>query len=247
MVTSFSAMDPISMMLFLAMLSMIPLGVMITTCFLKFVIVLTLTRNAMGVQQVPPTMVLQAIALCLTIFVMSPTLQKIGERITNQGSASEMSGLSPVDISGQNQVPSQASLPKVNSSQPMGEQFKKIVYYLEPLRDFMKKHVNPNQTAYFLDSAKRIWPPDVAKEAKSTDFVILIPSFVVSEMQKGFEIGFLIFLPFVIIDLIMSNILMALGMQQVSPNTVSLPLKILLFVAVDGWGKLLQNLVSSYL
>jgi type III secretion protein R len=247
MINSFSSMDPISMMLFLAMLSMIPLGVMITTCFLKFVIVLTLTRNAMGVQQVPPTMVLQAIALCLTIFVMSPTLQKIGERVTNQASSSELSGLSPVDVSGLNQVPSQPSLPKVNSGQPMGEQFKKIVYYLEPLRDFMKKHVNPTQTIYFLDSAKRIWPPDVAKEAKATDFVILIPSFVVSEMQKGFEIGFLIFLPFVIIDLIMSNILMALGMQQVSPNTVSLPLKILLFVAVDGWGKLLQNLVSSYI
>lgn len=245
MTTSFSAMDPISMMLFLAMLSLIPLGIMITTCFLKFVIVLTLTRNAMGVQQVPPTMVLQAIALCMTVFVMSPTLQKIGDRMMTQPTASDINGLSPTEVNPV--VPNTSGFARVENSAPMGEQFKKVVYYLEPLRDFMVKYAHPNQTAYFLDSAKRIWPPEVAKEAKSTDFVILIPSFVVSEMQRGFEIGFLIFLPFVIIDLIMSNILMALGMQQVSPNTVSLPLKILLFVAVDGWGKLLQNLVSSYL
>lgn len=245
MTTSFSAMDPISMMLFLGMLSLIPLGIMITTCFLKFVIVLTLTRNAMGVQQVPPTMVLQAIALCMTVFVMSPTLQKIGDRMMKQPTATEINGLSPTELNPT--LPNSTGFARVENASPMGEQFKKVVYYLEPLREFMIKYAHPNQTVYFLDSAKRIWPPDIAKEAKANDFVILIPSFVVSEMQRGFEIGFLIFLPFVIIDLIMSNILMALGMQQVSPNTVSLPLKILLFVAVDGWGKLLQNLVSSYL
>lgn len=237
-------MDPVSLMVFLGILSLIPLGIMITTCFLKFVIVLTLTRNAMGVQQVPPTMVLQAMALAMTIFVMSPTLQKIGERMNNtHNSPTEISGISPADTSPQ---PPNSTLPRISNSGPIGEQFKKIVYYLEPLREFMIKHANPDQSTYFLDSAKRIWPPDIAKEAKPTDFVILIPSFVVSELQRGFEIGFLIFLPFVIIDLIMSNILMALGMQQVSPNTVSLPLKILLFVSIDGWGKLLQGLVTSY-
>lgn len=238
-----SSMDPISMMLFLAALSLIPLGVMITTCFLKFVVVLTITRNAMGIQQVPPTMVLQAIALAMTVFVMSPTLQKIGDRIANKDKI-EASALAPADNT-PNVPPS--LLPRVDNTAPIGEQFKKVIYYIEPLRDFMLKYTNPDQRTYFLDSAKRIWPPDIAKEAKGEDFVILIPSFVVSELQRAFEIGFLIFLPFVIIDLIMSNILMALGMQQVSPNTVSLPLKILLFVAVDGWGKLLQSLVSSYL
>jgi len=240
-----SSMDPISLIIFLAVLSLIPLGIMITTCFLKFVIVLTLTRNAMGVQQVPPTMVLQAMALAMTVFVMSPTLQKIGERISSNANApTEISGVSPSDT---NIAPPPSILPRVSNSSPVGEQFRKIVYYLEPLREFMVKYTNPDQSAYFLDSAKRIWPPDISKEAKTSDFVILVPSFVVSELQRGFEIGFLIFLPFVIIDLIMSNILMALGMQQVSPNTVSLPLKILLFVSVDGWGKLLQGLVTSYL
>jgi type III secretion protein R len=238
-----SSLDPISMMLFLGALSLIPLGIMITTCFLKFVIVLTLTRNAMGVQQVPPTMVLQAIALCMTIFVMSPTIQKIGDRVTNNKPGTENTSLSATEVP---ESKPYSGLPKVENAGPTGEQFKKIIYYLEPLRDFMLKYSNPDQTVYFLDSAKRIWPPDMAKQAKKEDFVILIPSFVVSELQRAFEIGFLIFLPFVIIDLIMSNILMALGMQQVSPNTVSLPLKILLFVAVDGWGKLLQSLVASY-
>jgi type III secretion protein R len=236
-------MDPISMMLFLGALSLVPLGVMITTCFLKFVVVLTITRNAMGIQQVPPTMVLQAIALAMTVFVMSPTLQKIGDRISNKDSAA-VSAMAPSDNTA---APPASLLPRVSNNAPIGEQFKQIVYYLEPLRDFMLKYSHPDQRTYFLDSAKRVWPPDIAKQAKSEDFVILIPSFVVSELQRAFEIGFLIFLPFVIIDLIMSNILMALGMQQVSPNTVSLPLKILLFVAIDGWGKLLQSLVASYL
>jgi len=239
-----SSMDPVSMMLFLGALSLVPLGVMITTCFLKFVVVLTITRNAMGIQQVPPTMVLQSIALAMTVFVMSPTIQKIGDRINNKD-AVEVSSIASVDNT--TTAPPPSLLPRVSNNTPIGEQFKKVVYYLEPLRDFMLKYSHPDQRTYFLDSAKRIWPAEIAKQAKAEDFVILIPSFVVSELQRAFEIGFLIFLPFVIIDLIMSNILMALGMQQVSPNTVSLPLKILLFVAIDGWGKLLQSLVASYL
>lgn len=240
-----SSMDPIGLMIFLGILSLIPLGVMVTTCFLKFVVVLTLTRNAMGVQQVPPTMVLQGIALAMTLFVMSPTLQKIGERIDGANrQTNEISGVSPTSV--KENLPDNSILPRVSNASPMGEQFKRIVYYIEPLREFMIKYTNPDQATYFLDSAKRVWPPEMAKEAKPHDFVILIPSFVVSELQRAFEISFLIFLPFVIIDLIMSNILMALGMQQVSPNTVSLPLKILLFVAVDGWSKLLQNLAISY-
>jgi type III secretion protein R len=116
----------------------------------------------------------------------------------------------------------------------------------EPLRSFMLKYSRPDQRELFLESAKKLWPKDVAKQAKADDTLILIPSFVVAELQTGYEIGFLIYIPFVVIDLLVSNLLMALGMQQVSPQTITVPLKLLLFVLIDGWAKLINALALSY-
>jgi len=234
----FSNFDPLQTILLLGFLSLIPLAVMVTTCFLKIVVVLMLTRNALGVQQIPPTMVLQAIALAMTIFVMSPTITKIYQNV--QGEVSQKSLLDQNAPAG-----TQGVLPSIPSD-PKSTILPKIATYIEPMREFMLRFANPDQRSYFLASAKRIWPKEIAQNASDKDYMILIPAFVVTELQKGFEIGFLIFLPFVVIDLVISNILMALGMQQVSPNTVSLPLKIFLFVMVDGWAKLLHSLVESY-
>lgn len=238
-----SSADPIQMMMMLGFLSLVPLMIMVTTCFLKFIIVLSLTRNALGVQQIPPTMVLQAIALAMTVFVMTPTISEI-YKSTQQNTTS--SGL--IDNTYQAPAGSMNALPG-SAQQPISTQnatIQKMTKHLEPLRQFMIRFTHPDQLTYFLQSAKRIWPKEMGEQANKNDFMILIPAFVVSELQTGFEIGFLIFLPFVVIDLVISNILMALGMQQVSPNTVSLPLKIFLFVMVDGWAKLLHSLVESY-
>lgn len=240
---SLSNMDPIQMMMMLGFLSLVPLLVMVTTCFLKFIIVLSLTRNALGVQQIPPTMVLQAIALAMTIFVMTPTISEIYKSTQqNSQTAPLIDNTYQAPITPENALPQVQQTPVSAQNSPVY----KYVRHLEPLRKFMIKFTNPDQLNYFLETAKRIWPKEMAQEANKHDFMILIPAFVVSELQTGFEIGFLIFLPFVVIDLVISNILMALGMQQVSPNTVSLPLKIFLFVMVDGWAKLLQSLVASY-
>ena len=114
------------------------------------------------------------------------------------------------------------------------------------MRKFMDRFAGAAQKESMLANAKRLWPADMAKEAKSTDFLILLPAFVISELQAGYEIGFLIYIPFVVIDLLISNLLMALGMQQVSPQTISIPLKLLLFVMVDGWGRLLNALAMTY-
>jgi type III secretion protein R len=226
-------------MLLMGILALIPLLVMVTTCFLKFVIVLTLTRNALGVQQVPPTIALQGIALAMTLFVMSPTFSQIGQNMFGSKVASGLSDVANVEMANNTAMP---SVDYDFQNNALGKGIK----HLEPLRQFMLKHVKPDQQTYFLDAAKRIWPKEVADKANPKDFVILIPAFVVSELQVAFEIGFLIFLPFVIIDLVVSNILMALGMQQVSPNTVTMPLKIFLFVMVDGWGKMIHGLMTSY-
>lgn len=217
-----SQFDVVSFAVLLGALALIPLLVVCTTSFLKISLVLLVLRNAVGVQQVPPTLAIYGIALALSAFVMAPTVQEIGQRIValDTGAPGARAGAAP--------LLTQA-----------GKAF-------EPLHAFMLKYSRPEQRELFLASAKKLWPPDAARDARATDAMIVIPAFVVSELQTGYEVGFLIYIPFVVIDLLISNLLMALGMQQVSPQTISIPLKLLLFVMVDGWGKLLNALALSY-
>jgi len=213
--------DVVSFAFLLALLSFIPMVVVTTTSFLKISLVLMVLRNAIGVQQVPPTLAIYGISLALSIFIMAPTVQEIGKRIMKVDVASSTSRTTPL-------------LEHLKDS-------------FDPLRDFMIKTSRPEHREMFLVSAKKLWPKEVADEATPTDALILVPAHVVSELQAGYEIGFLIYIPFVIIDLLISNLLMALGMQQVSPQTITIPLKLLLFTLVDGWAKLLDALALSYL
>lgn len=213
--------DVVAFASFLGLLSLIPLLVVTTTSFLKISLVLLVTRNAIGVQQVPPTLTVYGIALAISVFVMAPTIQDIGKRV--------------VEIEA-----------KMDAGEKRTSMLEHAKFAFEPLHSFMLKYSRPEQREIFLESAIKLWPKDTAKEARSTDTLILIPAFVVSELQTGFEVSFLIYIPFVVIDLLISNLLMALGMQQVSPQTISIPLKLLLFVLVDGWGKLLNALALSY-
>lgn len=214
--------DPIALSLFLGALSLIPLIIVTTTSFLKVSIVLLVTRNALGVQQVPPTMAIYGIALAASAFIMTPTLQQMAQRVMKP----------------------ENNITEVQLNQNM---LKKAADVFEPLQGFMLKYSKPEQRDIFLSTAKQLWPKDMADKAMPTDALILIPSFVVSEIQAAFEISFLIYIPFVAIDLLISNLLMALGMQQVSPQTITIPLKLLLFVLVDGWGKLVNALAMSYM
>ncbi|WAC75792.1 type III secretion system export apparatus subunit SctR [Roseateles sp. SL47] len=211
-------MDGLSVTLLLAALSLLPLLIVSTTAFLKIVIVLMITRNAIGVQQVPPSIAVYGIAMMMTAFVMAPTLQTVAGSIT-----------------------------QALQERPQQQWQQTASRTVEPLRQFMLKYAKPEDREQFLDKARKLWPPEQAAQAKSDDFFILVPAFMISEIQAGFEMGFLIYIPFLVIDLIVSNLLLALGMQMVSPMTISLPLKLFLFVAVDGWGKLLRALLDSYL
>lgn len=212
--------DVVSFAILLGLLSLVPLIVVTTTSFLKISLVLLVLRNAIGVQQVPPTLAIYGISLAMSIFVMAPTVQEIGNRALKIEAKAGDSRTAPL-------------LAQAKDA-------------FEPLRMFMIKYSRPDQRELFLASAKKLWPKEVSKDAKATDTLILIPAFVVSELQTGYEIGFLIYIPFVVIDLLVSNLLMALGMQQVSPQTITIPLKLLLFVLIDGWGKLLNSLALSY-
>lgn len=211
--------NPIMLALFLGALALLPMMLIICTSFLKITMVLQLTRNAMGVQQVPPTMALNGIALAATLFIMAPVFSDMTDRLK----------AIPVDFS---------SMERLEYTAANG---------IEPLKTFMRKNTDPDIVIHLQENAQRMWPKRMADSVTPENMLLIIPAFVLSELQNGFKIGFLIFIPFIVVDLIVSNILLALGMQMVSPMTVSLPLKILLFVLISGWTRLLDGLFYSYL
>lgn len=210
--------DPLMLAIFLGGMSLIPLLVMTTTSFLKIAIVLIITRNAIGVQQVPPNMTLYGIALAATFFIMAPVINEIGYKLENN----------EVDFT---------SVATTKEG---------VLNIASPLTQFMSNFTHPDIATHFVGTAKHLWPKDMQSQANASNPLIALPAFVISELQTGFEIGFLIFIPFIVIDLIVSNILLALGMQMVAPMTVSLPIKIFLFVMIDGWSRLLDSLIYSY-
>jgi type III secretion protein R len=116
----------------------------------------------------------------------------------------------------------------------------------EPLRAFLSKHARPRERDFFVKSAQQLWPAEQAQALRSDDLMVLVPAFTVSELTAAFTIGFLLYLAFVVIDLVVANVLVALGMMMFSPTVVSVPLKLLLFVLLDGWSKLIHGLILTY-
>ena len=217
--SSFQGIDPVVLAIFLGALSLMPMLLVVCTAFLKIVIVLMITRNAIGVQQVPPGMAINGIALAATLFIMAPVGYEMAEIVK----------VSPLDLT------------SVGALQQTGMEA------IKPLRTFMLRNSDPDILTHLLENAMRMWPAQMAQEVQREDLILLAPAFVLSQLQAGFEIGFLIYIPFIVIDLIVSNLFLALGMQMVSPMTISLPLKLLLFVMVSGWSRLLDSLFFSYL
>jgi type III secretion protein R len=210
--------DPFLLMALLAGMAMVPFIVVMVTSFAKIVIVLFLIRNALGIQQIPPNIVLHGIAIVLTVYIMMPVTSQMYNALN---------------------VP-ELDLRDTGQWADIAERGR------EPLRDFLVRFTNETERAFFLRATEQIWPPEARENLTSRDLVILIPAFTVSELTKAFEIGFLLYLPFIAIDLIVSNILLAMGMMMVSPLTISLPFKLFLFVVVDGWTRLIHGLVLSY-
>lgn len=208
----------IGLIIFMAALGLLPFFMVTMTAFLKISVVMFIVRNASGLQQTPPTLVLYSIALILTVYVSLPLMDDVSNRLTAR----------PLDFS---------SLDKLQSSSNVVK---------DPIKAHLIRYTKPGEREFFLSATTRIWPESYRNKVKDDDLIILMPSFVSSELTRAFEIGFLLFLPFLIIDIIVSNILMAMGMMMVSPTLISLPLKLFLFVAVDGWSRLMHGLILSY-
>lgn len=218
---------PLVMLTVLAAISMVPFVIMMATSFVKIAVVLALIRNALGTQQVPPNVVVTGLALILTIYVMLPVgyeVYRAAGTVINQGTNQPLL--------------SQASVELLVKASEQGK---------EPLRDFLLKNVHPQERALFYNLALRLTKNEEDR-AKITDkdFINIIPAFCISELTEAFQIGFVIFLPFLIIDIVVANILLSLGMFQISPITLSLPFKLLLFVLVDGWHLITKGLILGY-
>jgi type III secretion protein R len=216
----FSLPDPAVLVPLFFLIGILPIGLVMLTSYTKIVVVLSLLKNALGLQQVPPAIVTNGLAMILTWYVMYP----VGMQI-----------MAAVDVDQKN--------PKTSSSLTIMEI---AVKAREPLRDFLDKHARPHERAFFLDASRRVMGEEVAKSVTAKDFVVLVPAFAVSELTEAFLIGVMIALPFIVIDLVVANVLMALGMQMMSPTMLSLPIKLLLFVMLDGWSRLAHALVLSY-
>jgi len=228
-------------------MSLLPFIAMIATSYLKIVVVMSLIRNALGIQSIPPNMVINALAMILTFYIMAPMMQESWNIM--EGELRKVEVAQPVEPGAEAQ---QNTLAAGQSGLLPGQgpdYLDMISKAAEPFRKFLSGHTSDRERAFFVHTAGRLWSdnPDEPAEVDRESFYILIPSFCVSELTKSFQIGFLVYLPFIAIDIIISNILLAMGMMMVSPVTISLPFKLLLFVMVNGWTLLIQGLVRGYL
>lgn len=210
--------DPSLLIPVIFALGLIPVFVVLATSYTKLVVVFALLKNALGLQQVPPATVTNALALVLTVFIMYPVGDEVMDAI-----AAKKGDIRQVDV------------------------FTAIEAGKEPIREFLDRHVHEKEREFFFRTAQQHAKPAKAASITKKDLVVLLPAFTISELTEAFLIGFLIFLPFIVVDLVVANVLMALGMQMLSPTMISLPLKVMLFVLLDGWSFLSRALVSSYL
>lgn len=217
--------NPVVLVIILGALALAPFALIMLTSFVKISVVLSILRNALGTQQVPPNQVITGISLILTVFIMSPVVEKMYEEAGQVGDSEA--------------IFSEMSVKTLFESAKRGR---------EPLRRFLERHAHEADRKMFWDLARRMAKrngndPDAISVS---DFRTVIPAFVTSQLTEAFRIGFFLFIPFLIIDMVVSNILQAMGMFMLSPTMISLPFKLLLFVLIDGWVLLIQNLVISY-
>ncbi len=211
--------NPLYFIVGMALLGLAPFFLMMVTSYVKIVVVTSLVRNALGVQQVPPAMVMNGLAIILSLFIMAPMMTSTMEivekiRLSLDPSPAEVIGV-------------------IDKASP-------------PLRKFLSDNTDDAVLRACMRTAKRIRPMEQHYRITKDNLLILVPAFTISELTKAFQVGFLLYLPFIAIDLIISNILLAMGMMMVSPMTISLPFKLLLFVTLDGWLKISQGLLLSY-
>ena len=202
----------LQILIWLTILTLAPSILIMTTCFVRLVVVLALTRQALGAGSLPPNQVLTSLALILTFFIMAPTFNEINEK-----------ALQPYM---NNQITQQVALDRG----------------IQPIRNFMFKQTHEKELALFVRMSKIEKP----KTRDDVPTYILLPAFILSELKTAFTIGFVVYLPFLVIDIVVSSVLVSMGMMFLPPSMVALPFKLIMFVMVDGWYLIVKSLVDSF-
>ena len=202
----------LELFLILTIISLLPSILVMMTSFTRIVIILSFTRDALGIQQTPPNMVLVGIALFLTLFIMDPVIKDVN---TN------------------------AYQPYIKEEISQGEALNRAQ---APMKKFMLKQTEKTTLNLFVDLSNTDMPENI----EDLPMTVVIPSFMTSELKRAFTAGFMIFLPFMLVDIVVSSTLMSMGMVMLPPAMISLPFKLLLFVTVNGWELLFTNLVKSF-
>ncbi len=213
------ASKPLEIIILMTLIALLPSMMIMLTCFARIVIVLGFLRSAMQTQNTPPNMVLTGLALFLTIFIMAPVFQEINEV---------------------------AYQPYANEEITTEEAFERASV---PLKKFMLKQTSNDDLEFFVELSKAEVPEGgMTDEYKENElpFTTIVPSFMISELKRAFQMGFMIFLPFLIIDIVVGSTLMSMGMMMLPPAMISMPFKILVFVLADGWNLMIGSLVTSY-
>ena len=218
---------PLMLAFALAAMALLPFLIIMVTSFVKISVVLSIVRSALGTQQMPPTQIITGLAIILTMYIMTPV------------------GLS-IYRNAQTLIDKKAPGKSLLTANSIDLAFEAIGEARNPMRKFLVRHSHVKDRAMFFSMAKRLRLPEDRQSVGSEDFSVIVPSFVISELKEAFQIGFIIFVPFLVIDMVVANILMALGMQMLSPTTISLPFKLLLFVIIDGWYLITKGLVIGY-
>ena len=217
---------PLLLLMVLAGLSLAPFVVMMMTCFVKISVVLSILRSAIGTQQIPPNQVIMGLSLVLTMYIMMP----VGIEIKNVT----------------REVALQKTGKPILSTASAEVLIEAVKAAREPVRKFLSKNAHNKDKDLFYKLALQINKKSSEIKMNREDLMVLIPAFIISELKEAFEIGFVIFIPFLIIDMVVSNILLSMGMFMLSPTTISLPFKLLLFVLVDGWYLIARGIVLGY-
>ena len=216
--------SPRDLVIVLGLLALLPFLLIMVTSFVKVAVVLSLLRTAIGAQQVPPNQVITGLAIVLSIYIMAPVAidayEAVWPKVEELQSAEESA-----DLDDYSDIASRVA---------------------KPLRGFLIEHSDAAERQLLFELAVEMRTPEQAKALAADDLIIAIPAFVVTELEEAFTIGFLLFIPFIIVDLVVANILLSLGMHMLSPTTISLPFKLLLFVLVDGWFLVVKGLVLGY-
>ncbi len=203
----------VDIVLLLTVLTLLPSILIMLTCFTRLIIVLSLVRNGLGLQQMPPNQVLIGLALFVTLFIMTPTINTIKETAYEP----YVAGIITEDEAG--------------------------TRAMAPIREFMFAQTYPSDMKFFMNASGQSGTVENLDEIENTT---LIPAFITSEIKHGFEIGFFLYIPFIVVDMVVASTLMAMGMMMLPPTVISLPFKLLLFVLVDGWTLTVKTLITSF-